>query len=125
MDFRDSDGAPLISWRDPESAFEAWQRCSAGRPCDYTGLSYEKLRGGSGIQWPCNAEHPDGTERLYADGEFWSKPDYCESYGKDLVTGGSIEPAQYRATNPDGKAVLRAAGHTTRMSIPSTTTSCG
>jgi predicted molibdopterin-dependent oxidoreductase YjgC len=66
MDFRDSDGQPFPPWTDPESAFEAWKECTAGRPCDYTGLTYDKLRGGSGIQWPCNAEHPDGTERLYA-----------------------------------------------------------
>ncbi len=68
MDFRDKDGAPLPPWRDAESAFEAWKQCSAGRPCDYTGLSYDKLRGSAGVQWPCNSEHPDGTERLYADG---------------------------------------------------------
>ncbi|GFG68503.1 molybdopterin oxidoreductase family protein [Mycolicibacter senuensis] len=118
MDFCDRDGAPLISWKDPESAFAAWQRCSAGRPCDYTGLSYEKLRGGSGIQWPCDAEHPDGTERLYADGAFFSKPDYCESYGKDLVTGAAIGPTEYRAANTDGKAVLRAAGYTPPHELP-------
>lgn len=118
MDFRDRDGAPLISWKDPESAFQAWQRCSAGRPCDYTGLSYTKLRGGSGIQWPCNDEHPEGTERLYTDGVFWSKPDYCESYGKDLITGGAVEPTSYRAANPDGKAMLRAAGYTTPHEQP-------
>ncbi len=53
MDFRDKDGQPLVWWHDAESAFEAWKRASAGRPCDYSGLSYEKLRGGSGIQWPC------------------------------------------------------------------------
>lgn len=112
MDFADRDGAPLISWKDSEAAFAAWQHCSAGRPCDYTGLSYAKLRGGSGIQWPCDAEHPDGTERLYAGGAFFSKPDYCESYGKDLLTGAAVEPTEYRALNPDGKAVLRAAGYT-------------
>lgn len=111
MDFRDRDGLPLISWKDSESAFAAWQRCSAGRPCDYTGLSYAKLRGGSGIQWPCNAESPDGTERLYGDGEFFSAPSYCESYGKDLRTGAAVEAAEYRAANPDGKAMLRAAGY--------------
>jgi hypothetical protein len=33
-------------------------------PCDYAGLSYGKLRGGSGILWPCNEQAPDGTERL-------------------------------------------------------------
>jgi len=109
MDFRDKDGQPLPPWHDAESAFEAWKRCSAGRPCDYTGLSYAKLRGGSGIQWPCTAEHPEGTERLYVEGRFWSAPEYCESYGKDLVTGAPLEPTEYRALNPAGKAVIKAA----------------
>ncbi|MBV9649386.1 MAG: nitrate reductase [Pseudonocardiales bacterium] len=109
MNFRDSTGAPLPAWHDAESAFEAWKRCSAGRPCDYTGITYAKLRGGSGIQWPCTAERPEGTERLYADGQFWSTPDYCESYGKDLITGAPLEPTEYRALNPSGKAVIKAA----------------
>lgn len=109
MDFRDKDGQPLLWWNDPESAFEAWKKCSAGRPCDYTGLSYDKLRGGSGIQWPCNTEHPEGTERLYTDGEFWAMPDYCEAYGKDLITGAPLEPTEYRAMNAYGKAIIKAA----------------
>jgi anaerobic selenocysteine-containing dehydrogenase len=109
MDFRDKDGQPLPPWTDAESAFEAWKKCSAGRPCDYTGLSYDKLRGGSGIQWPCNDEYPDGCERLYADGISWAQPDYCEAYGKDLVTGAPVEPTEYRAMNPDGKAIIKAA----------------
>ncbi|WP_338043352.1 molybdopterin oxidoreductase family protein [Nonomuraea lactucae] len=62
MDFRDRDGKPLITWQDPESAFEAWKACSAGRPCDYTGITYDRLRGGSGIQWPCTPSAPGGTE---------------------------------------------------------------
>lgn len=109
MDFRDKDGAPLPAWHDAESAFEAWKDCSAGRPCDYTGISYDRLRGGSGIQWPCNTEHPGGTERLYVDGTFFSAPDYCESYGKDLVTGTPLEPVEYKALNPDTKAIIKAA----------------
>jgi anaerobic selenocysteine-containing dehydrogenase len=109
MDFRDKDGAPLPNWKDAESAFEAWKRCSAGRPCDYTGLSYAKLRGSGGIQWPCNDENAEGTERLYADGTFLAQPDYCEAYGKDLITGAPLEPTEYRAMNPDGKAIIKAA----------------
>lgn len=109
MDFRDNTGAPLLPWHDPESAFEAWKQCSAGRPCDYTGLSYERLRGSPGVQWPCTRETPDGTERLYADGQFWAHPDYCEAYGKDLITGAPLEPTEYRAMNPYGKAILKAA----------------
>jgi anaerobic selenocysteine-containing dehydrogenase len=109
MDFRDKDGQPLISWHDAESAFEAWKRCSAGRPCDYTGLSYDKLRGPSGIQWPCTAEAPDGTERLYVTGDFHATAEDCESYGRDLITGAAIEEVEYRALNPSGKAVIKAA----------------
>lgn len=109
MGFCDKDGDPLITWRDPQSAFEAWQRCSAGRPCDYTGLTYDRLRGASGIQWPCTPDTPDGTERLYTDGITWAHPDHCESYGRDLVTGASVEPVEYRSLNPDGKAVIKAA----------------
>jgi ferredoxin-nitrate reductase len=109
MDFRDRDGQPLIKWDDPESAFEAWKECSRGRPCDYTGLSYDKLRGGSGVQWPCNDEHPDGTERLYADGNFNTETDYCETYGRDLLTGAESTAMEHGALAPAGRAFLLAA----------------
>ncbi|MCK0173601.1 molybdopterin oxidoreductase family protein [Mycolicibacterium sp. F2034L] len=119
MDFRDKDGNPLPAWTTPEEAFEAWKTCSAGRPCDYTGLTYEKLRGGSGVQWPCTAEHPDGTERLYADGQFFADPDYCEAYGKDLITGAPLEPTEYRAMNPFGRAIIKAAEYVRPHERPS------
>ncbi|MET9932076.1 MULTISPECIES: nitrate reductase [unclassified Streptomyces] len=119
MDFRDKDGGPLITWHDPESAFEAWKRCSAGRPCDYTGLTYGMLRGGSGIQWPCNDQAPNGTDRLYTDGISWAHPDVCENYGKDLVTGAADGAVEYRSLNPDGKAMIKAAAHLPPHEAPS------
>jgi anaerobic selenocysteine-containing dehydrogenase len=109
MDFRDKDGRPLVGWHDAASAFEAWKECSRGRPCDYTGMTYERLRSAGGIQWPCTEETPEGTERLYTDGIRWAAPDDCETYGRDLVTGASVSETEYRALNPDGKAVLKAA----------------
>src|SRR5215211_6102851 len=109
LDFRDKDGEPLIRWDDPEACFEAWKVCSRGRPCDYTGLSYDKLRDGSGIQWPCNEEHPDGTERLYAEGDFNTETDYCETYGRDLLTGAESTEMEHRALAPAGRAFLLAA----------------
>ncbi|MGW4591314.1 molybdopterin oxidoreductase family protein [Amycolatopsis thermoflava] len=118
MDFRDRDGQPFPSWHDAETAFEAWKRASAGRPCDYTGLSYGKLRQRA-IQWPCDAEHPDGTERLYADGKFFAQPGYCEDYGRDLVTGAPADQNEYRAFNPDGKAMLKAAEYVPPHEMPS------
>jgi anaerobic selenocysteine-containing dehydrogenase len=119
MDFRDKDGAPLIKWQDPESAFEAWQACSAGRPCDYSGLSYAKLRAGDETQWPCNERHPAGRERLYTEQDFYADPDYCEDYGHDLVTGTSVESDEYRALNPRGKAIIKSARYLPPAEPPS------
>ncbi|MEY2507156.1 MAG: hypothetical protein QOH01_1485 [Verrucomicrobiota bacterium] len=118
MDFRDKDGAPLIKWHDSESAFEAWKECSRGRPCDYTGLSYEKLSGPSGIQWPCNDEHPDGAERLYTDGRFNTSADYCEIYGNDLSTGADITEDEYRRNDPRGRAIIKAAEYVPPVEAP-------
>ncbi|SEK67764.1 Molydopterin dinucleotide binding domain-containing protein [Blastococcus sp. DSM 46786] len=119
LGLEDKDGAPLVKWSDPEGAFEGWKECSRGRPCDYSGMSYDKLRGGSGIQWPCNDEHPDGTERIYVDGQFWAQPDYCESYGKDMITGAPVEETEYKALNPTGRAVLKAAEYIRPHDMPS------
>src|SRR4051794_32611731 len=83
MGFTRNDGSPLLDWVGPEDGFRAWQECTRGRLVDYTGLSYEKLRGGSGIPWPCNEENPDGTDRLYGDGHFPTEVDRAEDYGHD------------------------------------------
>lgn len=119
LGLKGKDGTPLVPWSDAEQAFEAWKECTRGRPCDYTGITYELLRGGTGIQWPCNADHPRGTERLYTDGTFWSAPDECESYGRDLVTGAPVEAAEYKALNPSGKAVIKAAPYVPAHELPS------
>jgi anaerobic selenocysteine-containing dehydrogenase len=109
MGFKDKDGAPLVKWSDPESAFEAWKECSRGRPCDYSAITYERLRKKHDIQWPANDEHPDGTERLYSDASFWAAPGVSETYGRDLLTGAPLEQDEYTVLNPDGRAILKAA----------------
>jgi hypothetical protein len=50
-------------------------------------MSYDLLRARGFVQWPCNAEHSDGAERLYTDYAFNTDPAYCEEYGHDLLTG--------------------------------------
>jgi ferredoxin-nitrate reductase len=111
MDFRDKDGNPLIKWKSPEEAFEAWKLCSKGRPCDYSGLSYQKLSQGSGIQWPCNEQYPDGKERLYSDGIFNTAFDQCESFTHDFSTGGAMPPEEYKQHDPQGRAIILAADY--------------
>ena len=111
MDFRDKDGNPLIKWKNPEEAFEAWKVCSKERPCDYSGLSYERLSHGSGIQWPCNEKYPDGKERLYTDGGFNTAYDQCEGFTHDLSTGGEVPPDEYKENDPKGRAILLSADY--------------
>jgi anaerobic selenocysteine-containing dehydrogenase len=118
MDFRDKDGAPLIPWTDAEDAFEAWKACSRGRPCDYSGMSYAKLRRGP-IQWPCTDDAPDGTERLYVDAQFNTDPDTSESYGHDLFTGAAFTQEEYTAKQPGRRAFLHPADHDPPPETPS------
>jgi len=107
----DKDGAPLIKWKTAEECFDAFKEATRGRPCDYSGLTYDKLRGGSGIQWPCTAEAPNGTERLYTDHRFNTDTDYCEDYGHDLSTGAAFERKDHANLGAAGRAILKAAHH--------------
>lgn len=95
MGFKDKDGQDVLPWTEPKQVFEAWKRISAGRPCDYTGLSYDLLTGGSGIQWPCNEANPRGKERLFDDGVFFTDMDMCESFGHDLENGAPFSADYY------------------------------
>src|SRR4051794_26551076 len=109
LGLKDRDGAPLLGWGSREEVFEAWKACSRGRPCDYSGITYDKLRGGSGIQWPCNDDAPDGTERLYTDGISFADAAVCEDFGHELQTGASFTKAEYLALNDQGRAMLKPA----------------
>lgn len=111
MNFKDKDGNSLMKWHDPESTFEVWKECTKDKLVDYTGITYEKLTGGSGIQWPCNEDHPEGTERLYTDSNFRTYPDLCEVYGHDLATGAVVSPQEYKANGYNGKAILKGADY--------------
>jgi anaerobic selenocysteine-containing dehydrogenase len=68
----------FADWITPEDAFTDWTRVSAGRPCDYSGMTYARIEAVGGVQWPCPAERENtaacgdtvigGTPRLYTDG---------------------------------------------------------
>lgn len=119
MGFTDRSGRPIPRWDTPEGAFDAWRECSRGRPCDYSGMSYDKLRGSGGIQWPCTDDAPEGTERIYTDHVFNTQDDYCENYGHDLLTGATVTATEHKAARYDGRARLKAAPWTPPPEFPS------
>ena len=107
--FKDKDGAPLVQFKDPRDAFEEWKKVSKGRPCDYSGMTYELILRKGAVRWPCNEDHPEGTERLYEDLHFWTGIDDCESYGANFITGNKHTRAEYEHIDPKGKAFLKPA----------------
>ncbi|HWE56118.1 MAG TPA: nitrate reductase [Acidimicrobiales bacterium] len=118
MGLENREGRPLIEFASPEAAFDDFARLSAGRPSDYSAFTYDKLRQRNGMQWPCNEDHPDGQERLYGDGVFWTHADRCQSFGHDLTTGAANESDEYRAHDPNGRAVLKAAQYSESYEPP-------
>jgi len=66
-----------------------------GRPCDMTGLSYERLQQEGPIQWPCPEGEPESekqkTKRLYTDFQF-NTPDGRARFGA-FHSRGLAEPA--------------------------------
>jgi anaerobic selenocysteine-containing dehydrogenase len=65
-------------WKVPEDAFIEWSRISAGRPCDYSGITWDRIDQAGGVQWPCPSDDESvpvgGTQRLYTDLQF-NRPD--------------------------------------------------
>ncbi len=58
-------------WTRPQDAFEEWKRVSAGRLCDYSGMSYDLIEQHNGLQWPYPAgSQGSPTTRLYSAGCF-------------------------------------------------------
>lgn len=89
-------------WVSPLDAFEEWRRVSAGRPCDYSGITWERIDVAGGVQWPCppGDDVPlGGTARLYADLHF-NRPN-----GKAQLF--AVEPEPIRdAPRPDFPLLL-------------------
>ncbi|WP_406067547.1 molybdopterin oxidoreductase family protein [Streptomyces sp. NBC_01020] len=52
---------------DPETVFDELRRASAGGAADYAGISYDRIRAGDGVFWPCPAGDHPGTPRLFLD----------------------------------------------------------
>ena len=60
-----------FEWPSAAAVYDEFAACTAGRPCDVSGITHERLRREGSVQWPAPAEpEHDGTERLYRDARF-------------------------------------------------------
>ena len=71
MRFADEMGwKEAFSYASASEIFDEFAVLTAGRVCDYAGVSHNRLRQEGPLQWPIpTGDHP-GTARLYADGRF-------------------------------------------------------
>lgn len=59
------------AWLAPADAFNEMKQVSAGRLCDFSGMTYEAIEENGGLQWPYPpAKLPQDPSNLYADGCF-------------------------------------------------------
>jgi anaerobic selenocysteine-containing dehydrogenase len=62
--------ADAFNYETAEQIFDEYRACTVGTDIDIGGLSYERLRRDGPTQWPCPANAPSGTTRLYVGGRF-------------------------------------------------------
>jgi assimilatory nitrate reductase catalytic subunit len=62
----------FAGWTKPVDAFEEWKKVSAGRLCDYSGITYRLIEQHGGVQWPfpAGSTQPEVSRRLYEDGVY-------------------------------------------------------
>ena len=112
-------------WRTPEDTFRVLARLSAGRPCDFSGItSYRQIDDAGGIQWPApagtgpweperrlfedgRAYHPDGRFRLVASEPEPGPRPASETFPLVLLTGRGSTAAWHTETRTGRSALLR------------------
>ncbi len=59
-----------FDWPSAAAVWDEFIPLTAGRPCDMSGMSSERLRRCRHLQWPCPTPDHPGTPRLYQDRRF-------------------------------------------------------
>ncbi|MGD9735008.1 MAG: molybdopterin-dependent oxidoreductase [Solirubrobacterales bacterium] len=80
-----------FAWSGPEEVFAEFAACTAGRPCDLSGISHARLATEGSLQWPCRSPYSAGTERLYETGTF-PTPDGRARFAPTPQAGPAEEP---------------------------------
>ncbi|WP_157591784.1 molybdopterin-dependent oxidoreductase [Solirubrobacter soli] len=61
-----------FDWASAAEVYDEFAALTAGRPCDQSGVSHDRLDIEGTIQWPCRSADDPGTARLYTDGRYWT-----------------------------------------------------
>ncbi|MEN3280102.1 MAG: sulfite reductase flavoprotein alpha-component [Solirubrobacteraceae bacterium] len=113
-----------FAWASAAEVYDEYAACTAGQPCDVSGVSHERLRREGSVQWPAPAAvEDDGTVRLYADrrvhtpdgrARFAPTPHAAPAEAPDddwplLLTTGRLADQWHTMSRTGKSAVLRAS----------------
>ncbi len=96
-------GELFREWTSPEAVFQILKRCSAGQPCDITGIEdYRHVDREGGIQWPLVA---DGDELKGSRVEELKSGDAASGASSTLqpFNTSTLQPARERRLFADGR----------------------
>ncbi len=103
---------------EPAQVFDELRRCSAGGVADYAGITYDRLRRGEGLFWPCPAESHPGTPRLFLDR--FSTPDGRGRFHAVEHKGPAEEPdEEYPLYLTTGRVLAQYQSGTQTRRVPS------
>jgi len=121
-----------FAWASVAEVYDEFAACTAGRPCDVSGVSHERLRREGSVQWPAPAAPGhEGTARLYADrrpptpdgrARFAPTPHTPPADAPDdefpiMLTTGRVADQWHTMSRTGKSAALRAAAGTPAVSV--------
>jgi assimilatory nitrate reductase catalytic subunit len=107
-------GRPL--GHDPAAVFAELGAASEGGTADYSAVTHERLRAGEALYWPCGADRPQGTPRLFA--ERFATADGRAGFVPVQYQGTAEEPDEaypYRLTTGRVLAQYQSGAQTRRV----------
>jgi assimilatory nitrate reductase catalytic subunit len=110
----------FAQWFEPRDAFDEWRRVSAGRLCDYSGISYGLLAEHGGVQWPFPPEeqNPESQRRLYEGGIFPSEDGRAQLYSVEWTPFPEQPNSQFPFVLNTGRTVEHWHTRTKTGNVP-------
>jgi nitrate reductase NapA len=94
----------LFNYKNSQEIWDEWKRVAKDTSYNFEGITYDRMKRGRGLMWPCPDENHNGTKRRYVRGE---DPLIDPKDPRKFVFYGK----------PDGKAVIFALNHKDRAEL--------
>lgn len=87
----------LKLWKTPRDVFELLKKSTEGMPCDITGVEYDMVREGNGVQWPFKKgdKLEKDQRRLFEDGIYYRPNGKMKFMYEDIMENNEKQTEQF------------------------------